>query len=319
VHKRRPWQAVLFAAALAAGCAGAGGASPSAAGGATAPVPPAAPPASASQDEGEGNYTIAGPYDPPPEATVKDGVPRGKLQTFPWTSTMFADTTRDISVYIPAQYQPGSEAALLVLQDGPSYLKNFKLDAVLDNLIARKQVPVMIAVFIANGGRPHRSQEYDTLNTAYARFVLEEILPEVERRFSVKLTTDPEGRAIGGHSSGGIAAFTVGWERPDQFHRILTHNGSFTDIRGGDVYPSLVRTSPPKPLRVFLLSGTNDLKAAEPLGKSWPKANQEMASALADKGYRYRFVFAKGGTHDQKFAASVLPETLVWLWRGYPR
>jgi enterochelin esterase family protein len=317
VHKERSWQVALSLAALALGCA-------NTAGGGAAPAPAAPAPAIAGagddESEGEGNHDIAGPYNPPPETTVPPEVPRGKLHTFPWTaSKVFPDTARDITVYVPAQYRPGSEAALLVLQDGPSYLKNFKLDAVLDNLIQRKQVPVMIAVFIANGGRPNRSKEYDTLTPAYARFVLEEILPEVERRFSVKLTSDPEGRAIGGHSSGGIAAFTVGWERPDQFHRILTHNGSFTDIRGGDVYPSLVRTTPPKPLRVFLLSGTNDLKAAEPLGKSWPKANQEMAAALAEKGYRYRFVFAKGGTHDQKFAASVLPETLVWLWRGYPR
>jgi enterochelin esterase-like enzyme len=282
------------------------------------PAPAAQPVAMATAQDG--NAIIDGPYELPPEATPAPGGPHGRLESFEWsTSTIFPGTTRPVSVYIPAQYQPGSEAALMVLQDGPSYLKNFKTDVVLDHLIARKQVPVIVAVFVGNGGRQHRSEEYDSLGPQYSRFVLEEILPEVERRYSVKLTSDPEGRCIGGHSSGGIAAFTVGWERPDQFHRILTHSGSFVDLRGGHVYPQLIRDDPRKPLRVFLFTGTNDNGANAAPPKNWPKANQELAAALADKGYKYRFVFANGGSHNQKFPASILPETLIWLWQGYPR
>jgi enterochelin esterase-like enzyme len=270
--------------------------------------------------DGDGSSTIDGPFAPPPEATPSPEVPHGRLESFEWSSSaIFPDTTRPISVYIPAQYQAGSEAALMVLQDGPSYLKNFKLDVVLDHLIARRQVPVMVVVFIGNGGRAHRSAEYDSLGSQYSRFVLEEILPEVQRRYPVKLTSDPDGRCAGGHSSGGIAAFTMGWERPDQFRRILTHNGSFVDLRGGHVYPELIRANPRKPLRVFLFSGTNDNGASAPPPKNWPLANRAMAAALAEKGYHYRFVFANGGTHNQSFAASILPQTLIWLWQGYRR
>jgi enterochelin esterase-like enzyme len=279
-----------------------------------------APAAAAGPAEGEGDFTIDGPYAPPPEATPAPDLPHGRVESFEWsTSTIFPDTTRPISVYIPAQYKEGTEAALMVLQDGPSYLRNFKMDVVLDHLIARKEVPVIVAVFVGNGGRAHRSAEYDSLGPQYSRFVLEEILPEVQRRYPVKFTADPEGRCAGGHSSGGIAAFTMGWERPDQFHRILTHSGSFVDLRGGHVYPDLIRANPPRPLRVFLFSGTGDNGASAPPPKNWPIANRAMAAALAAKGYHYRFVFANGGTHNQSFPASVLPQTLIWLWRGYPR
>lgn len=281
---------------------------------------PAAGARPAPTHEEDGDAVIDGPYDPPPEATPRTDIPHGRVETFEWSaSTIFPGTSRPVAVYIPAQYRPGTEAALMVLQDGPSYLRNFKMDVVLDALIARKEVPVMVVVFVGNGGRAHRSEEYDSLGGAYSRFVLEEILPEVTRRYPVKLTSDPEGRCAGGHSSGGIAAFTMGWERPDQFHRILTHNGSFVDLRGGHVYPDLIRASPRKPLRVFLFSGTGDNGASAQPTRNWPLANKAMAAALAEKGYSYRFVFANGGTHNQRFAASILPQTLIWLWRGYPR
>lgn len=170
----------------------------------------------------------------------------------------------------------------------------------------------MVAVFIGNGGDRNRSLEYDSLGGRYTKFVLEEVLPQVVQRYPVKLTADPDGRAAGGHSSGGIAAFTMGWERPDQFRRILTQNGSFTNIRGGNAYPGLVRKADPKPLRVFLFTGSGDQG-------NWAPSNRNMAAALKEKQYHYRFVFANGGTHNQMFAASILPDTLRWLWRGYPR
>ena len=180
-----------------------------------------------------------GPYNPPPEATLQPGVTAGKLMDVAVTAKVFPGANRTVQVYIPAGYVERTPAPFMVLQDGPSYVTRFKLPTVLDNMIAKKQLPPMLAIFVPNaGGR--RSVEYDTLSDAYVRFVLEDVLPAVEAGAPVKLTTDPEGRSAGGHSSGGIAAFTMGWERPDQFRRILTHSGSFVSIRGGDKYPGIV-------------------------------------------------------------------------------
>jgi S-formylglutathione hydrolase FrmB len=143
--------------------------------------------------------------------------------------------------------------------------------------------------------------------------VLEDVLPAVEKAAPVKLTSDPEGRAAGGHSSGGIAAFSMGWYRPDQFRRILSHSGSFVSIRGGDKYPGVVTMAEPKPLRVYMSVGSKDNEAPR-----WQKGNENMAVALKQKGYHYRFVLQEGGTHQQTYPAANLPEALLWLWRGYP-
>jgi enterochelin esterase family protein len=195
---------------------------------------------------------------------------------------------------------------------------------VFDNLIHKGEMPVTIGVFIepghfdepapagersSNGKRSNRSFEYDTLSDQYARFLLEEILPEVGKSYN--LTGDPNLRAICGISSGGICAWTVAWERPDAFRKVLSHVGSFTNIRGGHVYPSLIRKTEPKPIRIFLQDGSGDLDNAH---GNWPLANQQMAAALKFARYDYQFVYGEGA-HNGIHGGAILPDSLRWLWR----
>jgi enterochelin esterase family protein len=212
----------------------------------------------------------------------------------------------------------------MVFQDGALYLgPDVNAPVVFDNLIHRREMPVTIGVFVQPGdkgpgmplwgGQDNRSIEYDSLGDAYARFLLEEILPAVEKSYAI--TSDPAGRAICGISSGGNCAFTAAWERPDAFSKVVTHCGSFTNIRGGHNYPSLIRRNAAKPLRVFLQSGANDLDV---VFGNWPLANQEMASALAYRGYDYQYVFGEGG-HSLKHGGAIFPDTLRWLWRDFFR
>ncbi|MFM7162187.1 MAG: alpha/beta hydrolase [Planctomycetaceae bacterium] len=253
------------------------------------------------------------------------GVPEGTVTKKRWVSEkIFPGTERDFWVYVPQQYKPTEPAALLVLQDGGAYVDpqgQFRTTIVLDNLIHQGAIPVTIAVFInpgqipatAEGQKPraNRSFEYDTLSDQYARFLLEELLPEVGREF--KLTTNPADRVIGGISSGAICAFTVAWERPEAFGKVLSHVGSYTNIRGGHVYPSLIRKTERKPVRIFLQEGSNDL---DNLHGSWPLANQEMAAAFKFAGYDYRFEYGDGG-HNGKHGGALMPESLRWLWREH--
>jgi enterochelin esterase-like enzyme len=282
----------------------------------TAPEPPAtgpdAAPVANPGKEGDGNFTVNGPYMLPPEATLAAGVTAGKMEPVMVTSKIFPGHDRTLTVYTPASYVAGTAAPFMVIQDGPSYINNFKLNVVLDNMIAKKQLPALICIFVPNGGS-NRSFEYDSLSDLYVRFVMEDVLPAVEKNLPIKLTTDPEGRAAGGHSSGGIAAFLMGWYRPDQFHRILTHSGSFVSIRGGNKVPGMITMEAPRPLRVFLSVGTKDNESPR-----WQNGNEAMATSLAAKQYHYRFVLLDGGTHAQSYPASMLPESLLWLWRGYP-
>ena len=258
-----------------------------------------------------------------PDSQVQEGVPQGKVTQMPaWTtSKIFPGTTRDWWIYVPAQYQAEKPANVMVFCDGGGFVKKdgqFRAPVVFDNLIAKGDMPVTIGIFINPGvfpsadpktkPRSNRSFEYDSLGDLYARFLLEEMLPEVEK--SYKLTSDPEGRAICGNSSGGICAFTVAWERPDAFRKVVSHIGSFTNIRGGHVYPALIRKAEKKPLRVFLQDGSNDLD--NQFG-NWPLSNQDMAASLKYAGYDYKFVLGEG-THNGKHGASMLPDTLRWLW-----
>jgi enterochelin esterase family protein len=171
-----------------------------------------------------------------------------------------------------------------------------------------------VGIFIQPGvfkdGRANRSFEYDTLSDQYARFLLEEILPEVEK--TVKLRHDAASRAISGSSSGGICAFTVAWERPDQFTKVLSHVGSFTNIRGGHNYEALIRKTPPKPLKVFLQDGSNDLDNEH---GNWPLANQQMNAALKFKKYDVKFVYGEG-KHSGVHGGAILPESIEWLFAG---
>ena len=259
-----------------------------------------------------------------PDSLPQEGVPRGEVMQHQWESKLFPGTVRDYWVYVPKQYDAAKPACVMVFQDGGSYVKtngDFRTPIVFDNLIHKKEMPVTIGIFINPGkvppaepdqkARDNRSFEYDSLGDQYARFLLEEILPEVGRKYN--LTKDPEGRAICGISSGGICAWTVAWERPDAFRKVLSHVGSFTNIRGGHVYPALIRKTEKKPIRVFLQDGANDL---DNLHGNWPLANQEMAAALKFAKYDYKFEFG-AGAHNGKHGGAILPESLKWLWRDY--
>ena len=227
-----------------------------------------------------------------PDSQFKAEVPHGRVERFQFTnSTVFPGTVRDGGVYIPAQYDPSKPAALMVFQDGIGYLStngSWRVPLVFDNLIAAKEMPVTIAIFLnpgMRGDQSNRSFEYDSLGDAYAKFLINEAIPFVTNKYSLAITDDPEMRAICGSSSGGICAFTVAWERPDQFRKVLSTIGSFTNIRGGHNYPALIRKTERKPIRVFLQDGSNDLNN---LHGDWPLANQQMASALRFMGYDHQ-------------------------------
>ena len=247
------------------------------------------------------------------------GVPKGRAEKFVFDgSKVFPETTRDCWIYIPSQYDGSKPAALMVFQDGGGYVGETgqqRVPVVFDNLIAKGEMPVTIGVFINPGMRgtngSNRSFEYDSLGGAYAKFLIDELLPFAAQKFSVKFTDDPDQRAICGMSSGAICAFTVAWERPDQFRKVLSQIGSFTNIRGGHVYPSWIRKTERKPVRVFLQDGSNDLNN---LHGNWPLANQEMASALAFMGYDFQFVLGTG-SHSGQHGGTILPDSLRWLWR----
>ncbi len=260
-----------------------------------------------------------------PDSMEQPGVPKGTVTQGRWESKqVYPGTVRDYWIYVPAQYDGKAPACVMVFQDGRSYVDKkgaFRVPTVFDNLIHKGEMPVTIGILINPGSFPaakeremprsNRSLEYDTVSDQYARFLLEEILPEVGKKY--RLTDDPEGRGICGISSGGICSWTVAWQKPDQFRKVLTHVGSFTNIRGGYVYPSLIRQEPPKPIRIFLQDGSHDLD--NKFG-NWPLANQEMAAALKFAHYDYNFVFGDGG-HNGKQGGSILPDSLRWLWRDY--
>lgn len=263
-------------------------------------------------------------FDYTKDSHVRTGVPKGKLERFSWNkSRVFPDTMREVVVYVPAQHKPGEEAALMVWQDGLRHADPagpLRVPVVFDNLIHDAAMPVTIGVFIDPGRKPHqkaedrpanRSVEYDSLGDAYARFLTEEMLPEVERRFQVRFSSDPAKRAIAGGSSGGICAFTAAWERPDQFGKVLSWVGSFVNLRGGHVYPYLIRITEKKPIRVYLQDGENDLDNQY---GNWPLANRQMAAALQYMGYDFRMDWNQC-FHGSKGMAPLLPEALKWLWR----
>lgn len=260
-----------------------------------------------------------------PDSIRQAGVPQGRVEgPFLWKSpTIFRGTIRQYWVYVPAQYDAARPAAVMIFQDGHKYVnteQEYRVPIVFDNLIQKREMPVTIGIFVNPGQRgetlpadpwraDNRSAEYDSLGEEYARLLIDEILPEVGKTYN--LTQDPSMRAICGASSGGIAAFTAAWERPDQFRKVVSHIGSFTNIRGGHVYPSLIRRSAVRPLRVFLQDGSNDL---DNYAGNWPLANQQMAAALKFRSYDYRFEYGDGG-HTHKHGGALLPDTLRWLWR----
>ncbi len=260
-----------------------------------------------------------------PLSQEKAGVPKGKVIQMPvHESKIYAGTKRDWWIYVPAQYRPEQSANLMVFQDGHDYvgLKGaWRVPVVFDHLIASGDMQPTIAIFINPGhsgeSKPvsawknnNRGKEYNTLGDVYARFLLDEIIPQVAKDF--RLTDDPDGWAIAGASSGAICAFTVSWERPDKFRKVFSTIGSYVDLAGGHVYPSIIRLTERKPLRIYLQDGSSDLD--NPYG-NWPLANQQMAKALAFMKYDFTFTFGDG-SHNSKHGASIFPEAMKWLWRG---
>ncbi len=267
-------------------------------------------------------------YQPGPDSKPQPGVPKGELLKFSFDkSKIFPGTTRDYWVYVPTQYQPDKPACVYVQQDG----LRFEATTVFDNLIYKKEIPVTIGVFVAPGvvkapdatsalDRFNRSYEYDGLGDNYARFLLEELLPEVETKKSsdgrpIKLSHDGTDRAIGGSSSGAIAAFTSAWERPDAFTRVFSAIGTYVDLRGGMRYPTLIRKYEPKPIRIFMQDGSNDNNR---YGGDWWMANQTMERALTFAGYEVEHAWGDGG-HTGKHATAIFPDAMRWLWKEWPK
>ncbi len=260
------------------------------------------------------------------DSKPQSGVPKGTVTQHRWEqSQSYPGTVRDYWIYVPAQYDASKPACLMVFQDGRGYVNekgHSRVPTVFDNLIHKKEMPVTIGVFINPGtipavrpggkSRSNRSFEYDSLGSRYATFLIDEFLPAVTK--DLNLVNDPQARGIVGISSSGICAFTAAWERPDYFSKVISYIGSFTNIRGGHVYPALIRKTESKPIRVFLQDGENDL---DNLHGHWPLANRQMAAALKFAKYDYRFEMGDGG-HSGQHGGALLPEMLRWLWRDYP-
>jgi enterochelin esterase family protein len=288
------------------------------------------PSATAPKKEQPAGKVVPKKYQLGPDSLPQEGVPRGKLEgPFLFNkSKVFANTTHKYWIYVPSQYDPVKPACVLVFQDGARAINPngvLRVPTVMDNLIHRKEMPVTIGIFITPGqrgdtypdrigtGNPNnRSVEYDSLGGLYAKFLIDEILPEVGQKYN--LTNDPEGRAIGG----AICAFTVAWERPDRFRKVISLIGSFTNIRGGHVYPDLVRTNDRKPIRIFIQDGVNDNRNPRDTRRDWHVQNQAMVEALSERSYDLKYVFGEGG-HSDDHGGAILPDILRWLWRDYPK
>jgi len=265
------------------------------------------------------------PYVMGPDSLPQEGVPAGTVTKHCWTeSRIFPGTSRDYWVYVPAQYDPDQETALMVFQDGETYLRpeaGINPVAVFDNLIHAGEMPPVIGLFVnpgtpgpgtpLYGGSGNRNHEYDSVNSDYASFLAEELIPHLQTEYNI--TNNPEGRGICGFSSGGICSFNAAWTRPDQFLKVVSHCGSFIDIHGGHNYPVWVRRQRTRPIRTFMQTGTKELNIA--LG-DLQLASKEMASALKYRGYDVRLEVGEGG-HTMMHAGHLFPETMRWLWRDY--
>jgi sugar lactone lactonase YvrE/enterochelin esterase-like enzyme len=258
----------------------------------------------------------------------KEGaVPKGEVTKHAFNhSKIFPGTVRDYWIYVPKQYDPKSPACLYVCQDNIQY----NAPAVFDQLIHNKEIPPVIGVFITPGkvkslsagalDRFNRSYEYDGLGPSYVRFLTEELLPVVEQQTTsdgrpIRLSKDGNDRCIAGASSGAICAFTAAWERPDSFRRVFSSVGTYVGLRGGNVYPTLIRKYEPKPIRIFLEDGKNDLNI---YGGDWWMANQEMERAFQFAGYEVAHAWGDGG-HNTKHATEVFPQAMRWLWKDWPK
>ncbi len=287
----------------------------------------------------DGDFKIGPEYADAPELAVKDGVPKGTLHEFTMDSQdskiypgLKGAYKRGVAVYVPNGYVPDTAAPFIVVQDA---MCKGSLPKVLDNMIAERRLPPMIAIFITSGGGDgkgsERGLEYDTVSGAYADFIETEVLPRIEKDYKVTFTKDPEGRATMGGSSGGAAAFTMAWFHPDLYRRVLSYSGTYVDQQSPmnpssphgawEYHENLIPRSDPKPLRVWLEVGEKDngYNKDEKSLHNWVLANQRMAAVLKDKKYHYRYEFAAGAGHvDHKVVNQTLPGALLWLWQGYP-
>ena len=256
-----------------------------------------------------------------PDSFKKEGVPKGDVTKYEWQSKLY-NNFREYYVYVPVQYDSTKPAALMVFQDGHSYVNDtadFRVPIVYDNLIYQKKLPVTICLFVNPGHNSkdypqnrfrasNRADEYDVLNDKYVTMLTDEIIPELKKKYNI--SDDPEMHGIGELSSGAICAFTAAWERPDYFQKVLSHIGSYANIRGGHNYPFIIRNHKKKDIKIFMQDGANDLD--NEFGNWW-LANLQMESALKFKGYEFKF--EKGvGTHSGKHGGAILPESLIWLW-----
>ena len=307
----------------------------------------------------DGNFILGPTHNPAPEMSAQAGVPQGAVYDFTMesadskiypgiarepntfarpdpadptrlqVSSHPAPYTRRVAVYVPKQYVPGTAAPFIVGADGPDRA----LFTALDNLIAEHKLPVMIAVSIGNGSGDaqgsERGLEYDTMSGLYAEFVEKEVLPLVEKRYNVKLTKDPEGRATMGGSSGGSAALEMAWYHPELYHRVLTYSGTYVNQQwppnpetphgAWEFHEHLIPNSPRKPIRIWMEVGDRDNLITRDNLHDWVLANENMAKVLAAKGYHYQFVFARNAGHtDRTVKQQTLPEALEYVWHGYP-
>ena len=273
-----------------------------------------------------------------PDSLEQEGVPRGEIRgPFTLPSSAYPGTQHTYWVYVPAQYTASEPASLMIFNDGQAFKNpagNIRAHNVLDNLIFRREIPVMIAVFINPGRTPeqpeptpqnwgdkdtNRPTEYNTLDDRYARVIVDELMPALHKEFNI--SNDPERHGIGGASSGAIAAFTVAWQRPDRFRKVLSIVGSFTNIRGGHVYPDIVLKADRKPIRVFLQDGRNDNRALAANGnydqtRDWFYQNVRLMEALVKKGYDVNYSWGMN-RHGQAMGGAILPEMMRWLWRDH--
>lgn len=317
----------------------------------SAQAPPAAPSAAAPAatpaptPQGRRGGPPPGPdmnqyYTLGPDSLAREGVPKGEVRGpfYLLDSPNYPGTQHTYWVYVPAQYDPAVEADLMIFQDGQAFIDmegSVRAPNVLDNLIYRRELPVMIAVFINPGRTPeqpepnpsewgdrttNRPQEYNALDDLYAKVIVDELMPALYRDYNI--TRDPARRGIGGTSSGAIAAFTVAWHRPDQFGKVLSIVGSYTNIRGGHQWPDIIAKSEKKPLRIFLNGGRNDNRGVGRGGqynpeRDWFLQNVRMKDALEEKGYDLNYIWGIN-SHGQRMGGPMVPEMMRWLWRDHP-
>jgi iron(III)-enterobactin esterase len=314
------------------------------------PLLPTPPLTAAPTPDQDGNFVIGPPYTPAPELTVKPGVPQGTVHEFTLDSKdskiysgiarnqpgVVVPYTRRVAVYVPAQYVAGTSAPFIVAQDGLSdhYRKN--LPPILDNLIHEKRVPAMVAVMVHHGGGDgpgsQRGLEYDTVSGVYTSFIETEVLPRITKEYGVAFTTDPEGRATMGGSSGAACAFTMAWFHPELYRRVLSYSGTYvnqqspqspTSPRGAwEYHATYIPYSAPKPIRIWMHVSERDNRNSDPeeTWRNWVLANERMAAALKAKGYKYQYVYSRDSGHvDRAVVAQTLPLALEWLWKGYAR